>query len=100
SRLQDPVEKISFADQHWLRVEGGHAAAEATPDAIYLAISLRNVGNGIGVLHGWQFHPAHLLGDVEIPDPRAFRRLTRDLYVPAGDVGLWQGAFRDPSAAE
>lgn len=22
--------------------------------------------------------------------------LTRDLYVPAGDIGFWQGTFRDP----
>jgi hypothetical protein len=27
-------------------------------------------------------------------------RLTRDIYVPAGDVGFWQGTFRDPTAAE
>jgi hypothetical protein len=26
-----------------------------------------------------------------------FRRLTRDIYVPAGDTGFWQGAFRDPN---
>ncbi len=24
-----------------------------------------------------------------------YRTQTRDLYVPAGDVGLWQGALRD-----
>ena len=24
------------------------------------------------------------------------RRLTRDLHIPAGDVGFWQGAIRDP----
>jgi hypothetical protein len=35
-----------------------------------------------------------------IPDPSAFFRLTRDLYIPAGDIGFWQGAFRDPSAPE
>jgi hypothetical protein len=28
-------------------------------------------------------------------DPQEYRRLTRDLYVPAGDLGFWQGAFRD-----
>ena len=28
-------------------------------------------------------------------DPEDYRRLTRDLYVPAGDRGFWQGAFRD-----
>jgi hypothetical protein len=100
SRLQDPPEKISFADQHWLRVEGGHAVAEVASEAIYLAISLRNVGSGIGVLHGWQFYPRRLLGDADRPDPRRFRRLTRDMYVPAGDSGFWQGAFRDPTAPE
>jgi hypothetical protein len=26
-----------------------------------------------------------------------FRRLTRDLYATAGDVGFWQGAIRDPN---
>ena len=29
-----------------------------------------------------------------------FTRLTRDIYVPAGDVGFWQGAFRDSRSAE
>jgi hypothetical protein len=29
-----------------------------------------------------------------------FTRLTRDIYVPAGDVGFWQGTFRDPSTPE
>lgn len=27
----------------------------------------------------------------------SYRRLTRDLYVPAGDIGFWQGTFRDPT---
>ena len=98
SRLQDPPEKISFADQHWLRVEGGHAAAEVTAEAIYMGISLRNVGSGIGVLHGWHFYAERLLGEVAPPDPGTFQRLTRDIYLPAGDCGFWQGAFRDPSA--
>ncbi len=26
-----------------------------------------------------------------------FRRLTRDIYIPPGDLGFWQGAIRDPS---
>jgi hypothetical protein len=30
------------------------------------------------------------------PEPASFRRLSRDLYVPGGDVGFWQGAIRDP----
>jgi hypothetical protein len=24
---------------------------------VYLAVGLRNAGNGIAVLHGWRFHP-------------------------------------------
>ena len=99
SRLQDPPEKISFVDNHWVRVLGGHAAVEVTDEAIYLAIALRNVGSGIAVLDGWQFTPALLPGETEQPDPGRFRRLTRDIYVPAGDVGFWQGAFRDPHDA-
>jgi hypothetical protein len=100
SRFQDPPEKVSFVDQHWLRVEGGHGVAEVTADAIYLAISLRNVGSGIGVLHGWTFLLERVSGDTKAPDPAHFRRLTRDIYVPAGDSGFWQGAFRDPGSEE
>jgi len=25
-----------------------------------------------------------------------FQRQARDLYIPVGDIGFWQGAFRDP----
>jgi hypothetical protein len=28
-----------------------------------------------------------------------FQRQNRDLYIPVGDVGFWQGAFRDPERA-
>ncbi len=35
---------------HWVTIEGGHAAFEATPEAIYLVIGLRNAGSGIAVL--------------------------------------------------
>src|ERR687887_559983 len=34
------------------------------------------------------------------PPLESFRRLTRDLYIAPGEVGFWQGAFRDPSATE
>jgi hypothetical protein len=100
SRLQDPPEKISFVDQHWVKVDGGRAVTEVTDEAIYLAISLRNVGSGIGVLHGWRFEPGRRLGDQSAPDPKDFRGLTRDIYVPAGDSGFWQGAFREPASPE
>jgi hypothetical protein len=95
SRLQDPPQKVSFADQHWVQIGGGQAAFEVTPEAIYLVIGLRNAGSGIAVLHGWYFYPERVTTD---PAKSAdFRRLTRDIYVPAGDTGFWQGAFRDPN---
>jgi hypothetical protein len=34
--------------------------------------------------------------DLPPPPLEEFRRLARDLYVPAGDVSFWQGAVRDP----
>ena len=96
SRLQDPPQKVSFFDQHWVTIEGGHAAFEVSPQAIYLVIGLRNAGSGIAVLHGWYFYPERI-ADSPPTDPKDFRRLTRDIYVPAGDTGFWQGAFRDPN---
>ena len=69
-------------------------------DAIYLAIALRNAGSGIGVLHGWSFSTVWPPGASEYAPLEEFHRLTRDIYVPAGDVGFWQGAFRDPAAPE
>jgi len=97
SRLQDPPEKISFADGHWIHLEGGHAAVDVVDQAIYLAITLRNAGSGIAVLHGWSFHSDRLPGDASPIGLSDFQRLTRDIYVPAGSVGIWQGALRDPN---
>jgi hypothetical protein len=100
SRLDDPPQKVRFVDGHWVVAEGGRGVAEATDEAVYLALALRNAGSGIAVLHGWCFYPEQLLsGDAHAPE-REFRRLSRDLYVPVADVGFWQGALRDPSAPE
>jgi hypothetical protein len=95
SRFQDPAEKVGFMDDHWVKVEGGRAVAEVVGGVVYLAIALRNVGSGIAVLDRWDFFPQRALNDVPHRDPQEYRRLTRDLYVPAGDLGFWQGAFRD-----
>jgi hypothetical protein len=99
SRLDDSPVKVGFVDDKWFSVPGGGAVAEATDDAVYLAIAVRNVGSGIAVLHGWHFHP-HFDRTTERPDVGDFRRLTRDLYIPLGEVGFWQGVFRDPAEAE
>jgi hypothetical protein len=63
-------------------------------------MALRNVGNGIAVLHGWHFYPERRLTEMTPTSLEDFTRLTRDLYVPVGDVGFWQGVFRDSSAPE
>jgi len=95
SRLDDPANKIGFADNKWLRIEGGGATLEITDDVIYMAMSLRNVGAGIGVLHGWHVR-LEPLPNIDAPArPEDFRMLGRDLYVPPGDIGLWQGAIRE-----
>ncbi len=100
SRTEDPPLKAGFADDVWFQVPGGQAAARATDEAVYLVISLRNVGTGIGVLHGWHLYPEIQLGSpVSTPLDR-FTLLTRDLYIAPGDIGFWQGAFRNPSADE
>jgi hypothetical protein len=93
SRLEDPVEKVGFVDEHWVKVGGGRGVVEVTDDAIYLALALRNVGSGLAVLDRWDVHVDRFRD--EVTDTGGFRRLTRDIYVPAGDHGFWQGALRD-----
>lgn len=92
SRWEDPVQKISFIDQRWIHVHGGRAKLEIGDEAAYLVVSLRNVGRGVAVLHGWD-----LVADAFVPhrDPEDFHRLTRDIYVPPADNGFCQVAVRD-----
>jgi len=100
SRLQDDPQKVGFADGKWMVAPGGGGAVDASDEAIYMVISLRNVGPGMAVLHGWMFHGEVTLADQSVPSAEGFNRLTRDLYVPPADTGFWQGAFRDPAAPE
>jgi hypothetical protein len=98
SRPEDPSEKVGFADEHYVRVPGGRAVAEIVDDVIYLVLALRNVGSGLAVLDRWDLYPHRVVGDdATHREPDTFRRLTRDLYVAAGDCGFWQGALRDPA---
>ena len=97
SRLSDEMLKVSYADQHWVRVPGGQGVVEVTPSVVYLAMSLRNVGSGLAVLHGWSVQ-ARMVASQQQPDHvplESFRRLTRDLFIPPGDIFFWQGALRD-----
>jgi hypothetical protein len=95
SRPEDPPVKVGFADERWFRVSGGRAICEVTSEAIYLAASIRNVGSGIAVMHGWYLHSDDVRANDHVPLDD-FRRLTRDLYIAPGELGFWQGAFRDP----
>jgi hypothetical protein len=98
SRMEDPRQKIMFLEGHWVAAAGGRAAVEHVDGVVFLAISLRNVGSGIAVCQGWvvrlgdsplRMHSTH----APLED---FRLQSRDLYVPAGDIGMWQGALRNP----
>ncbi|HEY1523640.1 MAG TPA: hypothetical protein VGF70_11565 [Solirubrobacteraceae bacterium] len=99
SRMDDPAQKLMFYEGRWVRADGGRGVVERDGDRIYLAISLRNVGAGIGVCQGWFVSPTlRTTGRAPTHAPEAdFRLQTRDLYIPAGDVGMWQGALRDPN---
>jgi hypothetical protein len=94
TRPQDPPEKISFLDEHWIRPEGGRAVLDVTPDVIYMGFGVRNVGSGLAVLDRWDIHP-ELAPHTPLRDFGEFRRLSRDLYIAGGDQGFWQGALRD-----
>jgi hypothetical protein len=59
SRREDPVLKVNFGDSKWVRIPGGGAVGEVGPgdgaqgdqtQVVYLALALRNAGNGIAVL--------------------------------------------------
>jgi hypothetical protein len=107
--MEDSPLKVGFADNHFVRTPGGGGTAEVVGEAIYLTLSVRNAGNGIAVLHGWRFEPGtgvlngeelRRLGTAGRPSLDDFQRLTRDIYIAAGDVGFWQGALRDRRAPE
>jgi hypothetical protein len=109
SNDDDRTQAVSFGGGHRMSLAGGGATVEVDSDALYLAASLRNVGEGIAVLQGWHSDgPATLVDGPdgrwresmvkgEPPDPAEFRPLMRDQYIPSGDLGFWQAALRDPS---
>ena len=97
SRLEDPEQDLQFTEGQLLMVRGGEAALKVTDDAVYMALSVRNVGTGLAVLLGW-----HVRVGVEVarshPPLEEFASQRRDIYVPPGDIGFWQAALRDPTA--
>jgi hypothetical protein len=95
ARLDDPLQKVMFANGHWLRAEGSEAAVEEDGGTVYLALPVRNAGSGIAVLQGWHPWPDLVTSDIDHPPVERFRRQIRDIYIAPGDVGMWQGALRE-----
>lgn len=95
ARLDDPAQKLSFGDGHWVQAEGSQAVIDEQDGVIYLALALRNVGAGLAVLQGWDPSPAPSSQRSDHQPADAFRRQLRDLYVARGDIGMWQGALRE-----
>jgi hypothetical protein len=104
SREDDLLERIRFGDGQIVQVPGHGGAAEVHDGRIFMAVGLRNGGNGLAVIHGWRArirHEATTPGagrPNEAPDLDEFRPQQLDIYIPAGDSGYWQGALRDPDA--
>jgi hypothetical protein len=90
----DAAQRVNFGDQRGIVTPGGGAAVQVIEDRIYVVLSLRNVGPGIGVLFGGRLYPERdrLRGDVDL---ESFRMLSRDIYIPPGKIGFWQIAYRD-----
>jgi hypothetical protein len=97
ARQEDPPEKVRFGDEHWVRISDGMATIDELDGRLYLVMPLRNVASGIAVLHGWDLSAERRSAAEPHGEPASFRRHTRDLYVPAGLTGFWQGAVREPS---
>jgi hypothetical protein len=95
ARLDDPLQKVMFANGHWLRAEGSQAVVDEADGTLYLGLPLRNVGSGIAVLQGWYPWPELTTSEIGHAPPEQFRRQIRDIYIASGDVGMWQGALRE-----
>jgi hypothetical protein len=94
SRLEDRPEKVIWIDGHHVMLEGGSAYIELIDGSLYLAISLRNVNAGIAVLQGWDPSDRVRMSTERNVPVSEFRGQTRDLYIPANDVGYWHAAIR------
>lgn len=99
TRWEDPGQKVRFMDGLWLHVKGGRAVLRVSDEAVYLVISLRNVGRGLAVLHGWDVLTSEV-STAPRHEPDEYHRLTRDIYIAPGDGGFCQVAIREPGAEQ
>jgi hypothetical protein len=93
SREDDPLERVRFGDDVVLEVPGHGGAIKCKHDNVYMAMALRNAGSGLAVIQGW-IAAVRATNDRECPSVESFRLQQRDLYIPAGETGFWQGAIR------
>jgi len=96
SREADSAQLVRWGDGYEASVSGGRGHLAEQDGVIYLAMALRNVGAGLGVLQAWHLTTEQLRAADPHPPLERFRRQQRDLYIAAGDVGFWQAALRDP----
>src|SRR5205807_7866976 len=80
SRIEDPVVKINFIDEHLVHVRGGMGALEEVDGNLYMVMGLRNAVPGLAILHGWFLpqDPDDLVewaSTMTPPEPEQFRRL-------------------------
>jgi hypothetical protein len=97
SRFQDPPQKIEFYLGAKQVVDGGGADLDVQQDVIYMSASLRNVGSGLAVLHGWYVTHGRQAERVH-PPLEDFTSHVRDIYIAPGDIGFWLAVLRDPGA--
>ena len=96
SLFDAPVQKALWRGGHTAKIAGGRAVVEEEGGVIYVAMSLRNLGSGIALLHGWFPRPGQeVFSDAPRAEVDSFRRLTIDLYIQAGDTGYFESAVRD-----
>jgi hypothetical protein len=93
SRDDDPVQRVRFGDGPLYAVPPHGGILARGGDVIYLVLAVRNGGNGLAVIHGWTAGPREVGGR---PAAAPARPQQLDIYIPAGDVGTWLGALRDP----
>jgi hypothetical protein len=98
SSEDDSPLRANFADGVVVVVQGARAGVEVVDGNVFIAISLRNVGPGIGVLHGGYVGELRRGSNTDHAPLDSFRRLTLDLYIPPGKIGFWQIAFREEDA--
>jgi hypothetical protein len=92
----DPAQTVRFGDNVLIQLRGHAGTVELQRENLYMAIGLRNGGNGLALIHGWRLEVADQIGN-RPPSTDDFRRQQRDIYIPPGETSYWQGAIRDRS---